>query len=34
MSKKFSPKGKDKKARGNALENDTNRMMISPERAK
>jgi len=32
--KKFSPKGKDKKAKGNALENDTNRMMISPERAK
>ena len=34
MSKKFSPKGKDRKGKGNALENNPNRMKIRPERAK
>jgi hypothetical protein len=33
-TKKFSPKGKDRKGKGNALENDSSRMKIRPERAK
>jgi hypothetical protein len=33
-AQKFSPKGKDRKGKGNALENNPSRMKIRPERAK
>jgi hypothetical protein len=33
-TKKFFPKGKNRKDKGNALENDSSRMKIRPERAK